>query len=1153
MAFFDRFLTNIERLRPEKDCPGLIGALDSEDPGSRADAARALSALGVSAIPDLLGALENTSPASRALMAEALASVGAPSIPLLLALIGRASPALQASLARAIARMGDGMFDALLPTLRHELPAIRCATVIALRGMGRKAVPPLSEALRDRDRSVRKEAAGALAALHWAPDDLPEKVWFYFLLEDWVELAKLQGAAVPVLLKALGSKEPRIRSESARTLGKIRDARAIPALIGAVEDPQVDVRVRAVEALGEMGDDRAKPALVEALNDPRHPVRMEAAWALDRLDWIPQSDLERAGYLIAREQWNELVRMGRPAIPPLIRALEVEYSGVRTGASEALRQLGQPAFEALNVAIRSRSPGIREQAEIALEYIRSRHEENSRIRPVQEASSSYDRELKEGLAARKQIEGHFGPIARARNQPSRHEPPPPARTEEAQPVTGGEAAVPEPPAQSPADAGDLDKLLEESRKAEETWAEVKSRSRPGKPVSLDEIVPSGDDVQAIDDEEHAKEEGPVPGKSDRMVPPEPDTLAGPPELPGQTPERASLERYLNALQSDDEEIRAAAVAALRSLGEPAIEFLIVALSDPHHGVRIAAAEGLGEIGDESGVDPLILLSGDAERDVRIAAAGALGRIGDARAVDPLIHLFGDGYPGVRNAAAAAVAAFGSDALEPLEAALGDPVPVVRLTAARAIGIVGNPRSIPLLIGHLEDPAREVGVVAARTLGGFGHPAVEPLSRVLREGGKEGRLAAIDALVMIGSGKADEALEYALRDEDREVREKAATTLMRRRAADVWQSTFGNKAREEKEVSTKSSVRQENQRAFEQSGRQQIDTLIATLKDRSLQASAATRLIGMGRPAAEGLLLALKDENPEIQIAAAGVLGEMRETAVAPLMDALSDEDRFVRLVAARNLGNIGDMRAIEVLSESLRREPDSGVRAAVAEALGYMGSRQAIEPLALALRDRDEGVKVAAARSLGYIGDLRAIEPLILALSDVDDRVRYAALEALKDPGGTVRGHLVGALRSGDKRLRAGVAEALEAVGWRPETGEEQTLYLMARDRWAEVERVGADALPVLAEALSDPSIEIRANAVRVIARIGGEEAVAPLIRALFDDAVVVRKRAERALIGMGDAAIPELNLAAEEMRPEAREGLQRVVDEIRAKGTGMP
>jgi len=74
----------------------------------------------------------------------------------------------------------------------------------------------------------------------------------------------------------------------------------------------------------------------------------------------------------------------------------------------------------------------------------------------------------------------------------------------------------------------------------------------------------------------------------------------------------------------------------------------------------------------------------------------------------------------------------------------------------------------------------------------------------------------------------------------------------------------------------------------------------------------------------------------------------------------------------------------------------------------------------------------------------------------------------------------------------------------------------------------------------------MRANAVKVIARIGGGEAVAPLIGALRDDVVVVRKRAERALVDMGDSAIPALTEAAAEALPEVREGLQRIIDEIR-------
>ena len=202
--------------------------------------------------------------------------------------------------------------------------------------------------------------------------------------------------------------------------------------------------------------------------------------------------------------------------------------------------------------------------------------------------------------------------------------------------------------------------------------------------------------------------------------------------------------------------------------------------------------------------------------------------------------------------------------------------------------------------------------------------------------------------------------------------------------------------------------------------------------------------------------------------------------------------------------------------------------------------------MALALQDRDEGVKISAARSLGYIGDLSALEPLVMALHDVDDRVRYAALEALRDQGQTMRTHLVKALRTTDGEFRAGVAEALGAGGWEPETAEERVLYLIAQDRWAEVEQAGAEALPVLIGALSDPSIEVRANAIRAVARIGGEEAVAPLIQALQDDALGVRDRAERALIDMGNAVLAKLELALEEGRPEAREELQRIISEIR-------
>src|SRR5690606_30198192 len=154
----------------------------------------------------------------------------------------------------------------------------------------------------------------------------------------------------------------------------------------------------------------------------------------------------------------------------------------------------------------------------------------------------------------------------------------------------------------------------------------------------------------------------------------------PPKPPEPLPEKTPLEKCLEALRSSDESIRAAAVSALLGMGKEAVGYLIEALSDRHYGVRIAAAEALGEIGDPAAVEALVRTLGDAREDVRIAAVSALGRIGDRRAVKPLIRLFRGRYHGVRVAAADAVAEFGRDALGELEEALNDPLPVVRVTA-----------------------------------------------------------------------------------------------------------------------------------------------------------------------------------------------------------------------------------------------------------------------------------------------------------------------------------------------------------------------------------------------------------------------------------------------------------------------------------------
>jgi len=84
------------------------------------------------------------------------------------------------------------------------------------------------------------------------------------------------------------------------------------------------------------------------------------------------------------------------------------------------------------------------------------------------------------------------------------------------------------------------------------------------------------------------------------------------------------------------------------------EWATEALSATYSMTRLAAAEALAELGDQSAVEPLIRTLEDGKRAVRLAATEALGRIGDARALEPLTESLEDRDKHVREAASEAL-------------------------------------------------------------------------------------------------------------------------------------------------------------------------------------------------------------------------------------------------------------------------------------------------------------------------------------------------------------------------------------------------------------------------------------------------------------------------------------------------------------------
>ncbi len=133
---------------------------------------------------------------------------------------------------------------------------------------------------------------------------------------------------------------------------------------------------------------------------------------------------------------------------------------------------------------------------------------------------------------------------------------------------------------------------------------------------------------------------------------------------------------------------------------------------------------------------------------------------------------------------------------------------------------------------------------------------------------------------------------------------------------------------------------------------------------------------------EPLIAALRDPDPKVREAAAGVLGYIKDSrAVEPLIAALGDKDYFVRGTAADALARFNDPRVVEPFIAALK-DPDSKVREGAATALGNIEDSRAVEPLIVTLSDKASAVRGSAAGALGQINNPRAVEQLLAIFKD---------------------------------------------------------------------------------------------------------------------------------------------------------------------------
>jgi HEAT repeat protein len=421
----------------------LIQALGDQDSSVCRTAAEALGKSGDSqAIPPLMEILKNRTLNNRIFggwTAWALGELGdRQAVPILIEAAKRGDNEYNYSAAEALGKIGDPRaVPVLIEALKKsQNQSFRVAAADALGKIGDpQAAPVLIEALKDPLVLARLSVAEALIKIGKLQEVVPT---FIEILKEALKadycsneaersikaLGKIgDPQAATVLLEALQHSNEFVRTEAARSVGKLRDPR-VPVLIEALKAPELYVRRTAVGALGEIGNSQAFAALIEALKDKNALVVYDALMALGKvgnsqavpalIDVVKNMPLGIYDASLRAEAARLLGELGNShSLPVLVSALNDESWIVRQAAAWALGRLGDPrAIPALIERLEDQTRRVRLWAALALGEIG----DSSALPALEKAAQAGDADVEFYTIERKGLETAYYSIKSAANE-----------------------------------------------------------------------------------------------------------------------------------------------------------------------------------------------------------------------------------------------------------------------------------------------------------------------------------------------------------------------------------------------------------------------------------------------------------------------------------------------------------------------------------------------------------------------------------------------------------------------------------------------------------------------------------------------------------------------------------------------------------------
>ena len=203
--------------------------------------------------------------------------------------------------------------------------------------------------------------------------------------------------------------------------------------------------------------------------------------------------------------------------------------------------------------------------------------------------------------------------------------------------------------------------------------------------------------------------------------------------------------------------------------------LIARLKDEDAGVRRAAAQSLGRLGDRRAVQPLIGILNDPEAEVRRSVVEALADLEDPSSIGPIAGLLKDPDTDVKKEALSALGHF--DQKIPTAGVvelLDDPSADVRQEAVNLLDNVHDRSAAPAIAKLIHDPSADVRQTVINALGNLGEQSSAPaITAALTDGNADVRQQALNAIENLHAPLPEATLIGLMKDPDGDVRERAA--------------------------------------------------------------------------------------------------------------------------------------------------------------------------------------------------------------------------------------------------------------------------------------------------------------------------------------------------------------------------------------------